>query len=34
MLMGTLPVASRVGGIPEIIEGTYAERMMFSAWMP
>ena len=28
--MGTIPVASRVGGIPEIVEGTYAERMMFT----
>jgi glycosyltransferase involved in cell wall biosynthesis len=27
MLMGTLPVASRVGGIPEIVGGTYAERL-------
>jgi glycosyltransferase involved in cell wall biosynthesis len=31
MLMGTLPVASRVGGIPEIVEGTYAERLMFTS---
>jgi glycosyltransferase involved in cell wall biosynthesis len=30
MLTGTLPVASRVGGIPEIIEGTDAERFMFA----
>jgi len=30
MLMGTLPIASRVGGIPEIVEGTYAERLMFT----
>ena len=30
MLMGTLPLASRVGGIPEIVKGTYAERLMFT----
>ena len=30
MAMGTIPVASRIGGIPEIIKGTYAERMMFT----
>jgi glycosyltransferase involved in cell wall biosynthesis len=30
MLMGTLPIASRVGGIPEIVKGTYAERLMFT----
>jgi glycosyltransferase involved in cell wall biosynthesis len=30
MLMGTLPVASRVGGIPEIVGGTYAERLTFT----
>jgi len=29
MAMGTLPIASRVGGIPEIVEGTYAEDMLF-----
>jgi glycosyltransferase involved in cell wall biosynthesis len=29
MAMGTLPIASRVGGIPEIVEGTYAENMLF-----
>jgi len=34
MLMGTLPIASRVGGIPEIIEGTYAERLMFRPGCP
>jgi len=28
--MGTLPIASRVGGIPEIVKGTYAERLMFT----
>jgi len=31
MAMGTLPIASRVGGIPEIVEGTYAEDMLFEA---
>ena len=30
MLMGTLPIASRVGGVPEIVKGTYAERLMFT----
>ena len=30
MLMRTVPIASRVGGIPEIIKGTYAERLLFS----
>ena len=30
MAMGTLPIASRVGGIPEIVKGTYAERLMFT----
>lgn len=29
MLAGTIPIASRVGGIPEIVQGTYAERMLF-----
>jgi len=29
MLSGTVPIASQVGGIPEIVEGTFAERMMF-----
>jgi len=29
MLCGTIPIASRVGGIPEIVEGTYAENMLF-----
>jgi glycosyltransferase involved in cell wall biosynthesis len=31
MAMGTIPVASRVGGIPEIVGGTYAEKMLFEA---
>ena len=30
MLMGTIPVASRVGGVPEIVEGTPAEEYMFT----
>jgi glycosyltransferase involved in cell wall biosynthesis len=30
MLAGTIPVASRVGGVPEIVQGTYAERMLFT----
>ena len=30
MAMGTLPIASRIGGIPEIVKGTYAERLMFT----
>ena len=34
MAMGTIPVASRIGGIPEIVEGTYAERMMFTPGDP
>lgn len=29
MVMGTIPVASRVGGVPEIVEGTPAERYLF-----
>lgn len=30
MIMGTLPIASRVGGVPEIVEGTFAENYMFT----
>lgn len=30
MLTGTIPIASRVGGVPEIVQGTYAERMLFT----
>jgi glycosyltransferase involved in cell wall biosynthesis len=30
MLTGTMPVASRVGGVPEIVEGTPAEEYMFT----
>ncbi|XHH08909.1 MAG: glycosyltransferase family 4 protein [Candidatus Bathyarchaeia archaeon] len=29
MLCGTIPIASRVGGIPEIVQGTYVEKMLF-----
>jgi glycosyltransferase involved in cell wall biosynthesis len=29
MLSGTIPIASDVGGIPEIVKGTFAERMLF-----
>lgn len=28
MAVGTLPISSRVGGVPEILNGTLAERMM------
>ncbi|RLF17145.1 MAG: hypothetical protein DRZ82_10110, partial [Thermoprotei archaeon] len=28
-LLGTVPIASRVGGVPEIVEGTYAEKLLF-----
>jgi glycosyltransferase involved in cell wall biosynthesis len=31
MAMGTVPIASNVGGIPEMIEGTPAEKMLFEA---
>ena len=34
MAMGTVPIASRVGGIPEIVEGTYAEGMLFRPGCP
>jgi len=29
MLTGTIPIASEVGGVPEIVGGTLAERFMF-----
>ncbi|MEM4488642.1 MAG: glycosyltransferase family 4 protein [Desulfurococcaceae archaeon] len=29
MLTGTIPIASKVGGVPEIVGGTLAERFMF-----
>ena len=29
MLSGTIPIASRVGGVPEIVKGTFAEKMLF-----
>jgi glycosyltransferase involved in cell wall biosynthesis len=30
MLMGTMPVASRVGGVPEIVGGSPAEEYLFT----
>ena len=30
-LAGTVPIAARVGGVPEILRGTRAERFMFRA---
>ena len=30
-LLGTVPIASRVGGVPEIVERTYAEKLLFRA---
>jgi len=30
MFMGTMPVASRVGGVPEIVEGSPAEEYLFT----
>jgi len=32
MATGTVPIASRIGGIPEIVEGTYAEKLLFKPW--
>jgi len=29
ILIGTIPIASRVGGVPEVVEGTAAERFLF-----
>ncbi|MCX8205533.1 MAG: glycosyltransferase family 4 protein [Candidatus Nezhaarchaeota archaeon] len=29
MLAGTIPIASRVGGVPEIVKGSFAERTLF-----
>jgi glycosyltransferase involved in cell wall biosynthesis len=29
MLIGTVPIASRVGGVPEVVEGAAAERFLF-----
>jgi len=31
VLAGTVPIAARVGGVPEILSGTVAERFMFRA---
>jgi glycosyltransferase involved in cell wall biosynthesis len=30
MLAGTIPIASNVGGVPEIVKETYAEKILFS----
>ncbi len=30
MLAGTIPIASRVGGVPEMIQGSYAEKILFA----
>jgi len=30
ILLGTIPIASRVGGVPEIVEGTPAEEYTFT----
>ncbi len=29
MLTGTIPIVSEVGGVPEIVQGTFAEKMIF-----
>jgi glycosyltransferase involved in cell wall biosynthesis len=29
MLAGTIPIASKIGGIPEMVRGTFAERTLF-----
>jgi glycosyltransferase involved in cell wall biosynthesis len=29
MLIGTIPIASKVGGVPEVVEGTVAEGFLF-----
>jgi len=29
MLTGTIPISSKIGGVPEIVQGTYAEKMLF-----
>jgi len=29
MLAGTIPIASKVGGVPEIVKGSFAEKMLF-----
>ncbi len=31
MLSGTIPLASRIGGIPELVSGTFAEGLLFRA---
>jgi glycosyltransferase involved in cell wall biosynthesis len=32
MLLSTIPIASRVGGVPEIVEGSFAEKMLFEPY--
>jgi glycosyltransferase involved in cell wall biosynthesis len=29
MLTGTIPIVSKVGGVPEIVQGTLAEKILF-----
>jgi glycosyltransferase involved in cell wall biosynthesis len=29
MVCGTIPIASRVGGVPEMVKGSFAEKMLF-----
>ena len=29
MLAGVIPIASRVGGVPEMVQGTFAERLLY-----
>jgi len=31
MLCGTIPIASEVGGVPEMVRGTFAEQLLFKA---
>jgi len=30
MLAGTIPIASKTGGIPEMVQGTFAEKLLFT----
>jgi len=32
MLSGTIPIAAKVGGVPEIVEGSFAEKMLFNPY--
>ena len=34
MLLGTVPIASRVGGVPELVRETPAEAMLFTPYNP